>query len=131
MIVLDSSAVIYLLLEMPPHSEAIRRRVGEEEGLAAPHLLDVEVAQVLRRFVRAGEVSAATAREALAHLARLPIARHPHTLLLPRAFELRENATAYDAVFLALAEILGAPLLTRDAGLARVPGCTARVDVVR
>ena len=131
MIVLDSSVAIDLLLDLPPHAEVIRRRIrAEAPALAAPHLLDVEVAQVLRRHVRTRGISQARAREALADLLALPLTRYPHGPLLERALDLRGNVTAYDGVFLALAEALGAPLFTRDRGLARVPGCRAAVEVL-
>jgi predicted nucleic acid-binding protein len=131
MIVLDASALIEVLLDRPPRAESISRRMIEEgRALAAPHLADVEVAQVLRRYIRGGEVDAERARAALDDLLDLPLARYPHAPLLARAFELRENTTMYDAVYLALAEALGATLLTCDAALAGVPGCAARVEVV-
>lgn len=101
---------------------------GEE--LAAPHLLDAEVGHALRRSVRRGGVPAAIARAAMDDLARFRLARHAHTTLLPRAFELRDNATFYDALYLALAELLGATLLTRDRALPRIQGVGARVEVV-
>ncbi len=131
MIVLDASVVADFVLDRPPHAETIRRRIQREAtALAAPHLVDVEVASALRRNVRWGRVTEERARAALALLVALPIQRHPHGPHLARAFDLRHHATAYDATYLALAEALGAPLLTRDAALARVPGHRAAVEVV-
>lgn len=96
----------------------------------APHLLDVEVAQVLGRFKRRGVLRSEDVDLAVEDFLLLRIRRHAHTALLPRVRELSENATAYDACYLALAEELKAPLVTCDAKLARVPGCKARVTVV-
>ncbi len=129
MIVVDASAMVELLLDTE-----IGRRVDEQVlGVAArhaPHLLDIEVTQVLRRFVLAGQVSAARAHAAIEDLTTFPIARHGHASLLERVFELRTNLTAYDAVYLALAEVLDATLVTCDKAFARAPGGRARVKVV-
>lgn len=132
MIVLDASAAVDLLLASGPHARRIRERIATAEGqIAAPHLIDVEVAQVLQRFVRAKAVTETRALEALEDLADLPIHRYPHGPLLRRAFALRSNATVYDAVYLVLAGALDAPLVTRDARLARLPlRRVARVEVV-
>jgi predicted nucleic acid-binding protein len=130
-IVLDASAVLDLLLNLPPHAAAIHKRLSEESPeLLTLHLLDAEVGQVLRRHVRRRELSAARAKVALEDLAALPLQRYPLLPLLMRAFELRENATVYDALYLALAESARAPLITRDARLAEVPGHSADVEVV-
>lgn len=127
--VLDASAVVELLLGSP-RGAAVRDRVQHPgESLHAPHLLDVEVASVLRRYQWSGELSAEDGREALADLAGLDIARYAHDVLLPRVWELRTSVTAYDAVYLALAELLEAPLLTLDRRLARARGHGARVEV--
>lgn len=119
MTVLDASAAIDLLLDAPPFATEIRERVlAARDDLHAPHLLDVEVGQVLRRFVLGGRVRVDRAERALDRLGQLRIIRYPHLRLLPRALELRRNLTAYDGVYVALAEALGTPLLTRDARLA-------------
>lgn len=131
MIVLDASAVLDLLLNLEPHAATIRRRLFEETpGLLTLHLLDAEVGQVLRRHVRRHELSTARAKAALEDLTALPLQRYPLLPLLTRAFELRDTATVYDALYLALAENAGAPLVTRDARLANVPGHSAAVEVV-
>jgi predicted nucleic acid-binding protein len=130
-IVLDASAVVDLLLDLPPHAGAIRGRIRHEAGsLLVPHLLDAEVGQVLHRYVRLGELVADRAEEALEDLSHLPLQRYAHGPLLVRAFELRENATFYDALYIALAETVDAPLLTRDVRLGRIAGHGARVEVL-
>ena len=132
MIVLDASVVVDLILNVDPIAMRIAERiVHETPGLCAPHLLDAEVGQVLRRFCLRGDVTAGRAIHALGDFRALPITRYPHTPLLERSFALRDNATVYDALYLSLAEGLGAPLLTRDSALGTVPGCTARVEVIR
>lgn len=119
MIVVDASVVLELLLATP-RAPFIEKRVFDTgETLHAPHLLDVEVAQVLRRYNRSEEVSQQRGEQALIDFADLPIERYPHTLFLPRIWELRDNVTAYDAVYIALAEALAAPLLTCDSKLAK------------
>jgi predicted nucleic acid-binding protein len=105
------------------------RLLAPDSSLHAPHLLDVEVAQVLRRFVAEGEVPEARARQALAALADFPLERYSHTILLPRIWALRQNLSAYDAAYVALAEVLGATLLTRDTRISRAPGLAARIEV--
>lgn len=130
MIVLDASAVIELLLATAT-GEAVARRIGDpDETLHAPHLLDLEVAQVLRRFVSASILGAPRARSALIDLGDLDLTRYPHDVLLPRVWQLRANLTAYDASYVVLAETLGAVLVTCDARLARAPGHAATVEVL-
>jgi len=99
------------------------------ETLHAPHLIDLEIAPVLRRWERTGDIDARRAAQALDDLADLPLARYAHLVLLPRIRALRRNVTAYDAAYPALAEALGATLVTRDCALARAPGHKARVEV--
>lgn len=129
MIVLDASAVVELLLWSPAGKRVAAKISDPRESLHAPHLLDVEVTQVLRRAERAHLVSAERAREALHSLVDLDVERHDHGPLLARIWELRGNCTAYDAVYVALAEGLGAPLLTLDKRLAATPGSRARIEV--
>ncbi len=119
MIVLDASAAIELLLGTASGRRVARRVASPDETLHAPHLIDVEVAQVLRRFVLSSGLSAGRAEEALADLGELDLIRYSHGPLLSRAWELRANYTAYDAVYIALAEATGAGLLTCDRKLAR------------
>jgi predicted nucleic acid-binding protein len=129
MIVLDASAVVELLLQTATGRRVARRIAPRSRGLHAPHLLDVEVLQVLRRYVARGALSAERAGEAAADLAELDVYRHPDEALSSRVWELRAGFTAYDAAYLALAEALRAPLLTADPGLARAGGHRATVEV--
>ena len=119
-----------MLLGLDHADAVIERAFSKDETLHAPHLLDVEVAQVVRRYWRAGDVSAARGEEALRDLADLPIHRYPHEPLLGRMWQLRSNVTAYDAAYIALAEGLGAELLTLDKALARIPGVRVTVDLI-
>ena len=130
MIVLDASAVIELLLGSRAGATVARRIAPPGESLHAPHLIDLEVAQALRRYVRTGQMPDERAADALEDLADLDLSRYPHDLLLSRIWALRRNATAHDAAYLALAELLPALLITADARLAKVPGVRARVEVV-
>jgi predicted nucleic acid-binding protein len=129
MIVIDASAMIEVLLVTPAAMAVEERLFSPEETLHAPHLLDLEVAQVLRRYCASGEMSAERAEEALADLTILGVNRYPHDLFLSRVWELRHNVTAYDAAYVALAEELSAPLLTRDRRLASAPGHRAVIEV--
>lgn len=130
MIVVDASALLEVLLHTPSGPLVSRRLLAENETLHAPHLLDVEIAQVLRRYSLSGDLNPDRGLQALEDLADFPITRYPHDLFLPRMWELRYNVTAYDAAYLALAEALSAPLLTRDAALASVPGHRAQIELV-
>jgi predicted nucleic acid-binding protein len=130
MIVIDASAVLETLLRTP-NARAVEGRIFDpSETLHAPYLLDVEVAQVLRRYAANGEIDGERGRMALADLADFPLNRYPHEFLLPRIWDLRQNLTAYDAVYVALAEALDAPLLTCDRRLAAAPGHLARIELV-
>ncbi len=121
----DASAVLEPLLGTRAVN-AVAARLLSGEALRAPHLLDAEVAQVVRRYWRAGQLGAARAAEALADLADLHIERHPHGVLLTRTYALGDDVTAY----VALAEALDAPLLTPNRRLAGAAGHGARVEVV-
>jgi predicted nucleic acid-binding protein len=130
MIVVDASAVLEALLRTPA-ARAVERRLFElSQTLHAPHLLDVEVAQVVRRYAANGEIDVERGHMALADLVDLPLHRYPHDFLLPRVWQLRNNLTAYDAVYVALAEALNAPLITRDKRLAASPGHHAQIELV-
>jgi predicted nucleic acid-binding protein len=130
MIVVDASAVLEVLLATPAAAAVRDRLFAPDESLHAPHLLDVEVAQVLRRYAAAGELDDERGRKALGDLGDMPVIRYPHDVLFPRIWELRQNLTAYDAVYIALAEALSATLITRDARLVSAPGHQARVEIV-
>jgi predicted nucleic acid-binding protein len=127
-IVPDASAVIALLLRVSAGGPLERRILGAR-ALGVPHVLDLEVVQVLRRYVREREMSEERAGEAIEDLRDLPLERYPHEPLIPRIWELRKNATAYDAAYLVLAEALGATFITLDRRLAAVPGSHAEVEV--
>ena len=133
MIVLDASAAIEWLLGTSK-AEAVEARLftgrSRSRSWHTPHLLDVEVAQVLRRLVRSQAVSQARAAQALDDLADMPLTRYPHDWLLPRIWALRANLTAYDAAYVAVAEALGAPLVTCDRRLTDAPGHRARILIV-
>lgn len=129
MIVLDASAVVELLLNGPASAEAAAA-VRVASSLHAPHLLTAEVAQVTRRYAHAGAMPPERGRQALVDLRDLPIELYDHGPFLARTWELRDSVTAYDALYLVLAETLDAPLLTTDARLARAHGSTAAVQVL-
>lgn len=129
MIVVDASVIIELLLRSRAAASIEARLFEPPEALHAPQLLDVEVAQVLRRFAARGVVTAARGAQCLRLLDSFPLRRHAHQPLLSRIWALRGNLTAYDAAYVALAEALGATLLTTDARLAAAPGVRARVEV--
>lgn len=130
MIVLDASAAIEWLLQTSKGARVARRILSSGETLHAPHLLDVEVTQVFRRQVAQGAITTSRAEEALQDLLDLRVSRHPHVLFLRRVWELRDNLTAYDALYVVLAEALDATLLTCDGKLALAPGHRARVEVI-
>ena len=118
MIVLDSSAVVEWLLGLPLAND-VASRITAADSLHAPALLDVEVAQVVRRYAASGEITPQTGERTLKALAKLDAVRYTHELLLPLIWKLSENLTAYDAAFIALAAALDAPLVTLDTRLAR------------
>ena len=129
MIVLDASAAIDWLLQTPAGQHIEERIYSRQETLHTVHLLDVEVAQVLRRLVRQGTLTAGRAEEAMEDLDALRITRYAPVLLLQRIWRLRQNLTAYDAAYVALAEGLQAPLITRDQRIAAAPGHWASVEI--
>jgi predicted nucleic acid-binding protein len=128
-IVADASAVIDGLLDAEGHAHIAEALAGTGGAIAAPDLLDVEVLSVLRRWERRREISTARARQVLDDLAILPIVRHPALALTAAAWDLRHRLTAYDAQYVALAQILSATLLTTDERMADAAGA-AGVSVV-
>jgi predicted nucleic acid-binding protein len=129
-LVVDASVLTVALADDGGDGDAARARLRGED-LAAPELLDLEVASVLRRQMAAAALDARRAELALTDLTVMPIQRAPHLPLLARAWELHENITMYDAAYIALAEALQAPLLTGDRRLARAPGPTCHIEVLR
>ena len=130
MIVLDASAAVELMLRTPRAERIAARALHPSERLHAPHLIDVEVLQVMRRLVQAKEITAARAGVALTDFEQLVIERHAHRPLSHRIWGLRGSLSAYDAAYVALAEALAAPMLTCDDKLARAHGHSAQIEVV-
>jgi predicted nucleic acid-binding protein len=128
-IVLDASAAIDWLLQTSVGQRVEKRIYSHNESLHAPHLLDLEIAQVLRRLTREGMLSAHRADQAITDLLDVRISRYPHFLFLPRIWQLRHNLSAYDAAYVALAEKLGATLVTRDNRLASASGHAAQIQL--
>jgi predicted nucleic acid-binding protein len=130
LLVVDASALIEVLLRTASAKTIEARLFVRDQTLHVPHLLDIEVAQVIRRYVANGDISGERGRLALIDLADLPLQRYPHACLLPRVWALRNNLTAYDAAYVALAEALDAVLLTRDKRLASAAGHQVRIELV-
>lgn len=128
MLVVDSSAVLEALVAFDP-APALIERLGADGDLHGPHLIDTEVLHALRRMVIALEISDERAADARSDFAELALVRYPHQPLNDRVWELRHNLTAYDATFVALAEILDVPLITGDARLAAAPGHKAQIEL--
>jgi predicted nucleic acid-binding protein len=127
LIVLDASALVELLLQGPRAEAVAARALLADQRCHAPHVVDVEVTQVLRRLTLKKTLSPERAQLCIGDLCALPIERHSQTPLLQRAFELRDSMSAHDGVYIALAEALDAPLLTCDARLGRSHGHGARI----
>ena len=131
MIVLDASALVELVLDTPTGRVVATRIADPALGLHIPHLADVEVAQALRRYAMDGEVEPKEAGLALEDFRALDLQRHAHEPLLNRVWQLRQNLSAYDAVYVALAEVLDTTVLTCDGRLARAPGTARRVELIK
>ena len=128
MIVVDASALVdYLTLARM--NRPLDERLTASSNFHAPHLIDVEVAHALQQLTRRREIGADRAADARLDLAALPLRRYPHGPLVERAWELRHNVSAYDAMYIALAELLDVPLVTCDAPLARAAGVRAQIEV--
>ena len=130
MIVLDASALVELLLNTAAGRTIATRIADPALSVHVPHLADIEVTQALRRYANDGDLAAADAANALEDLRSLDLERHAHEPLLDRVWGLRKNLSAYDAVYVALAEVLDTVLLTCDGRLARAPGAGRRVELV-
>jgi predicted nucleic acid-binding protein len=128
-IVLDASAVVELVLRTPA-AAAVEARIVRDPSLHAPDVIDLEVTHVVRRYVAVGDVTAARGGQAIDDLLDLPLRRYPHRPLIERVWQLRERLTAYDAAYVALAELLDATLVTRDRRLGRARGHRAEVEVI-
>jgi predicted nucleic acid-binding protein len=128
-IVLDASVAVEVVLGTQVGERILPRLYRRGETLHAPHLLDLEVIQVLRRYVALRMVREERAAGALRLLLDLPLRRYAHDALAERIWQLRRNLTAYDAAYVALAEALRAPLLTADARLAAAPGHKAEIEL--
>ena len=128
MIVADTSAVVNALVARPGRPDLVRR-IAQAGELHAPYLLDVEFLHVLRRLVHTGALSPDRAEDARQDFHDLAIVRYPHQPLADRMWQFRDNVSAYDAAFLALAEMLDVPLVTCDARLAHSSGHRAQVEL--
>jgi predicted nucleic acid-binding protein len=130
LIVVDASAAVELLLRTRRAERIAARVLDPTEELHAPHLIDIEVAQVLRRLVRSADLTPTRANLAIADFGDLAIERHAHGTLLRRIWALRAALSAYDGAYVALAEALAAPLVTCDGRLARAHGHTADIELI-
>ncbi len=130
MIVVDASVFIDLFGGSKDRGVIEHRLFSDGDSIHAPHLVDLEIVQALRRLVRNGDMPPTRVEEALEDLADTRIDRYPHSLFLPRIWELRDTLTAYDGAYVALAEALDATLVTRDARLARTRGHRARIELI-
>ena len=128
MLVLDASAAVELLLNTASGKRVAKRVENPAVSIHVPHLIDVEIAQVLRRYALRGTLSAARGELALDQWRALDVERYPHELFLDRIWQLPDNVSAYDAVYVALAEALGAVLVTGDRRLAGAPGLGIRIE---
>lgn len=131
MIVLDASAAFALIANAPPIAERVRERLTRPgESIHVPHLFDVEILNVMRRYVLRGQMAPDRASRAITALGSLGLIRHPHVGLLDRIWQPRENLSAYDAAYVSLAESLEAPLITLDDRLSSAPGHRARIELL-
>ena len=128
--VLDASAAVELLLNTAPGRRLRARLADEAEIIHAPHLIDLEIAQVLRQYVLSGALHERSGTAALRRWRDFDVERYPHEPLLDRVWQLRANVSAYDAVYVALAEALSDVLVTGDRRLARAPGLTVGIEAV-
>lgn len=129
MIVLDASAALDFILQTLAGRRIENRVYLRKESLHAPHLLDLEVTQVLRRLTQQRTLAPKRAEEALTDLMNLRITRYPHSVFLSRIWQLRHNLSAYDSAYVVLAEQLACPLITRDRRLASTVGHAVKIEL--
>jgi predicted nucleic acid-binding protein len=129
MIVADASVLMEVLLRTAVGTEVEKQLFAPGQTINIPYLTDLEVLQVLRRYLRKRVLSAVRARQAIDDYADMPLNRYPHGVLLARIWGLRDNFTAYDAAYIALAEALDSPLMTCDRAFA-AGGHRAKVQIV-
>jgi predicted nucleic acid-binding protein len=131
LIVVDASAAVTMFLNLGPSAARVRERLGQAaEEVHIPHLFDLEVLHALRRPALRGDLSGEQSRLILSLLHEMRAVRYPHAPLAARIWELRENLTAYDAAYVALAEALECSLVTRDGRLARSGRHEARIELL-
>jgi predicted nucleic acid-binding protein len=128
MLVVDTSAILQALAALDPAPGLVERLVADGD-LHGPHLIDTELLHALRRLVLNREISDERAADTRSDFEELALVRYPHAPLSDRVWELRHNMTAYDATFVALAEVLRVPLVTCDARLASAPGHGAEIEL--
>jgi predicted nucleic acid-binding protein len=131
MIVVDASVLACAIADGGADGEASRRRLEADSDIHVPHLVDLEVASVLRRRRRAHQIDDRRTELAMRDLHDLPAVRYPHLPFLGRIWELRTNLTPYDAAYVALAESLRCALVTADERIRRASGVRCRVEVLR
>ena len=131
MIVLDASTITSAIAVDDPQGERARVRLSADLDQHAPGILDLEVTSAIRRLLRTGIIDEQRANRAVADLIDHPLERYPHVALLPRIWDLRHNVTPYDAAYVALAEALGAVLVTGDARLAEAPGTRCTIELLQ
>jgi predicted nucleic acid-binding protein len=129
MLIVDASC-LYEVVADATQADRVRARLALDPDHAAPHLIDAEVLSIVRRDHRLGRLDATAAHQAVEDLRAWPGERFGHRSLLERAWELRESVRSWDALFVALAEVLEAPLVTLDERLGRVAGLRCHVEVV-
>jgi predicted nucleic acid-binding protein len=129
MIVADASVILEVLLNTAIGAEVDKQLFAPGQTIQIPYLTDLEVLQVLRRYSRTTIISDIRAKEAIQDYTDMPLNRYPHSVLMPRIWELRHNFTAYDAAYIALAEALDSPLMTCDRAFATIRGHRAKVMV--
>lgn len=129
MIVVDASVLVTVIAERGSRADAMQQRLDGDDVIA-PELIDLEVLSAVRGLVRGGVLQESAARAGLVSLAGAPIERFGHRGLMSRAWELRDNLSPYDAAYVALAELFGIALVTRDARIARAPGLRCAVEVL-